>query len=500
MAQVLITLAVVAVSSDALAQPARELVVGATGLPTSLDPFTDATNQGHAVYRTLFDGLTRVNDTTLAVEPALAESWSLVNRTTWLFKLRKHVRFHNGEPFDARSVEFSIRRMLDPGTRAGNRGRARTVTGVRLVDEFTVEITTATPDPTLPAGLTWWMMLPSKNFSERGAEAFAKAPVGTGPFKLESAQGDQRIVVTANADYWRGRPALDRITFRNIPEHATRAAALRAGELHLAINLPLDLIASLKAEPRLDVQAAPVISAMIVQFDLLQPGAPLKDVRVRQALNYAIDKEAIVKNLFLGYGRPLAGQVVTPEAFGYCPGVAGYAYDPAKARALLKEAGYEKGFAFKLWVPNGQYLNDAETATVVASQLAKVGVTANVQVLERGAWLDVVSNKRKEARDSYLVAWFSYGDAEYALRWGTTKSGFPYWADEAFDRAVDAGVGSFDPAERQRHYCAAAGRYRDQAPAIFLLQPPVTVGMSKNVDGFTVRADQHILLYPVRLK
>jgi len=217
-------------------------------------------------------------------------------------------------------------------------------------------------------------------------------------------------------------------------------------------------------------------------------------------LNYAVDKESINGHLFLGRGAVLDGQLVTKEAFGYCDKVEAYPYDPEKAKQLLAEAGYADGFEFTIHTPSGWYMQDEEMATVVAEQLRQVGIKVNLDRVEMGMWKNYLYKEVEGPREAILVGWFSYGDAEFALRHSScsgTGVVFQLWCNEEFTAALDAAKGTFDPDERQKAYCEALQIMRDEAPGVFLVQTPVIEGVAERVQGFQTRPDQAVFVYPL---
>jgi peptide/nickel transport system substrate-binding protein len=475
------------------------------GLPPVPDPHVNTDWNHMIVHETMFEPLINLelNNGRLELAPALAESWQQVDDTTWEFKLRQGVSFHNGEPFNADSVVYSINRILNPpeGELRSPVWRAPNLNGVEKVDDFTVRITTKVPDATLPRGLSWWLMVPPNYIEEVGVEGFRENLVGTGPFKLESWEPANQVVVVANENYWQGRPRLNRVILRDIPDAFTRASALQAGEIDMAMNIPIDLVEQLESS-NLAVQSVNLGSAMVLQFDIYEPCTPeaICDQRVRQALNYAIDKEAIVRDLFKGYGAVSPGQQCPPEAFGYCPQVEAYPYDPERAKALLAEAGYADGFDMTISATSGYFQYDNELAQAISDQLSRVGVNVTIETLEAVAWLGIIEGRLENyhARGPYLLPWNTYGDCAFALEWGTERAGpYSYTPNEAWTQAVYQARETFVPEERERLYCEAAQIQKEEVPMVFLVQPPFLVGYNPRVQNFTIRPDQEVFFFPL---
>jgi peptide/nickel transport system substrate-binding protein len=306
----------------------------------------------------------------------------------------------------------------------------------------------------------------------------------------------------ANENYWQGRSRLDRVVLRDIPDAFTRASALQAGEIDMAMNIPIDLVEQLGTSSDLAVQSVNLGSAMVLQFDIYGPCTPeaVCDQNVRQALNYAIDKEAIVRDLFKGYGAVSPGQQCPPEAFGYCPQVEAYPYDPDQAKALLAEAGYADGFDMTISATSGYFQYDNELAQAISDQLSQVGVNVTIETLEAVAWLGIIEGRLEDyhTRGPYLLPWNTYGDCALALEWGTERAGpYSYTPNEAWTQAVYQARETFVPEERERLYCEAAQIQKEEAPMVFLVQPPFLVGYNTRVQNFTIRPDQEVFFFPL---
>ena len=311
-----------------------EIVAGLSERMLTLDPANHYSISATSVLRHIYDPLVEVTNDSKFV-PCLAESWTPVNNTTWRFNLRKGVKFHDGTPFTADSVIYSLKRVRD-NTKLIKAFVYQDIEDVKKDGDFTVIVSTKKPFGSLPAHLTMLGMLPQT--AAANEEAFFQKPVGTGPFKFGGWTHGEQIVLTANADYWKpGIPKVEKVTFRFIPELSTRVAALRAGELHVIDRVWPDNVQTLRSTPGVRVLDTPAIEAQRWIFQLAKE--PVKDPRVRQAISLAIDRNVIIKDLLLGYARPVDSPIP--------PGLIGHtslppkAYDPEKARQILKEAGYK---------------------------------------------------------------------------------------------------------------------------------------------------------------
>ncbi|MBI2014903.1 MAG: ABC transporter substrate-binding protein, partial [Candidatus Rokubacteria bacterium] len=288
----LAALLVLAVPAGA-ADPRGELRVAIPWTPENLDPTMNLSSIRAAVGVSLFDSLVG-RDAEGRIVPELAESWKLLDDTTWQLRLRRGVVFHNGEPFTAEAVRFTVQRVLDPSQKSPNRANIAEIVRVDVLDDVTVNLVTRQPYAALLGRLIDFPIVPPKYTAERGA-AFALRPVGTGPFRFVELVKDERMVVEAFDRHWRGAPRIQKITFKPVPEPFTRAAALRAGEVDLITTVPPTLARELERVAGLRVLRVP--STWQIYLGLNAFRKPLADVRVRQALNYATDVDAIIKNV-----------------------------------------------------------------------------------------------------------------------------------------------------------------------------------------------------------
>lgn len=472
------------------------LVVAHANNPEALDTLAPS-NATISVMSQMFDGLTRrANDG--AIVPALAESWEAVDETTWNFRIRDGVQFHNGEPLTAETVKFSIERALDPERPNVRGGRIALVTGVEVLDANTIQIRTSAPSPTLLWGLTQVMIVPMDLIAEVGEEAFTANPVGTGPFKLVEFVQGRSITLEANSDYWGDGPYVDRLVFRQIAEASARLAALVSGEVDIIENLPPDLVPVVEGNPNLSVASIGTEQMMVLQLDSLSDG-PLSDVRVRQAIDFAIDKVEVTDTLLAGQGVAADGQVVTRDALGYNPDVSRRPYDPQRARELLAEAGYPEGFEFRVMTTEGRAMQDSTLAVALQGYLEAVGIRTSVLQLESGSWIDNIVNGT--AGPSFLVTWYNFGDADLALTWFITGSRYShYWRNEEFDRLATAAKSTIDRAERERLYHRALEIMHDEVPIVPIWQPPMIYGVSSRVSGWMPRPDEIWYLAETRVE
>jgi peptide/nickel transport system substrate-binding protein len=395
------------------------------------------------------------------------------------------VEFHNGEPLNADAVVYSVERIIDPDFNSEQITFVATVTGAEAVDEGTVDVFTSGPDPLIPARMTW-MKIVAPVYTEENPDDFLVAPVGTGPYKfVEWVRGDH-VTLEANEDYWGGAPSIGKVTIRPIPEEATRLAALQAGEV--------DLVKGLIPE-YLD-QAPKAVAASGLEFPWIRINtntAPLTDVRVRQALNYAVDKEALAEALYGGYAAVAEGQILTSGHFGYNPSVTAYPYDPQMAMDLLEEAG-ATGATLELVGESGRWLKDKELVEAVAAQLEAVGLDIDVNIAEWSDWLDLLfagaeaaPDLQYSAHDNVLL------DADRTLTGMFTTGGSQAaYGNPTVDQLVEDARTETDVAAREAMYQEVVQTLYDEAACIFLLNLDNIYGMSENLD-WAPRLDGRIM-------
>lgn len=472
----------------------------------TLDPYAHTESFTSSFLHHLYEPLVR-RDANLDFEPALAESWELVEPTRMRFTLRQGVTFHDGSPFTADDVVASIERLRHPDARA--RGNLSAVTAVEKVDEMTVDIVVDGPYPLLVNDLSGvfimdreWLeandaLLPG-NMTEGVVTYASDHANGTGPFMLESRQPDARTVLVANPDWWdEPRHNLERIEFTPIGSDATRVAALLSGEIDIMFPAPLQDVARLEAAPGVTPLQNP--SLRTIMFGLnhggdelhAMPGSgknPTADVRVRQALWHAIDMEAIQARVMRGTSRN-AGIIVAPPITGYVEEIdTPLAYDPERAKALLAEAGFPDGFAMGLDCSNDRYVNDEEICVAIAGMWAQIGIDVQLTAQTRSNHFAKVD---RGETDAYMIGWatlptmdgFSPLRAMLATRgegWGgNNPNGFSHPRIDELARAVAVEI---DEAKRQAMLQEAMTIARDEVAYLPLHQQPLSWAVRDGVN------------------
>jgi peptide/nickel transport system substrate-binding protein len=467
----------------AAAQPAASavssLTIGQVRDATKLDPSRLATVIDRNVLANIFDPLIhRTRDGSLV--GVLAEKWERTSDTTWRFSLRKGVKFHNGEPFNAQAVKVTLDRIRDKDI-SETSSTYRTIKAVNVVDDATVDIETTAPDPLMPSRVAdLAFIIPPGYLQEKGDDYLLSNPVGTGPYRFVQWVRGDRIELEANPDYWRGKPKVQKLTFRAIGDDTARVAALRTGGIDIAADIPPSAVDTVKQQSGLRVSEATSSTINFVGFNFNQPGnAPLRDRRVRQALNYAVDKDAIVKAIMADTASPI-GQPMTESTFGFAPSVRPYQSDTAKAKALLAEAGYPDGFTVEMSFPTGIVVSGKEVAEAVAGQFAKVGVKVSIQQMEWAAF------NQKGIEGSISPLFLSYirssnFDADQILTTSIRTNGafnFGRYSNTDVDARIDKAGTLLEPDQRSAIYAEVAQLTHDDPPWVYLHSPKVIYGVS----------------------
>jgi peptide/nickel transport system substrate-binding protein len=439
----------------------------------------------------------------MAYEPSLATEWRALDDTTWELKLRQGVKFHNGDSFTAEDVQFSFARVLNPETKSPQYGNIRGVKEIKIIDEHTIHLLTDKPFPLLLERLVFFPIIPKRYFEKVGAQAFADhAPVGTGPYKFVEWRRDQYLQLERFTDHWRGPAPIKNFIIRVIPETSTQIAELKTGGVDIVRQLPPDLIPELKAHPRTYVSTAPILRTHYVALDMRSP--PFDKKEVRQAANYAVDRQAVIDRLMGGLGK-IVPTVINPMAFGFDPTVEAYTYDPKKAKELLKQAGYPNGVDITLHA-GISYAFLRQIAEAIAEMLSEVGLRTNLKIWDPGpAWNKFFQGEGK-ATHGYYGTWGYYStfDADAILHpfYHTEPGGWVgkwYARVPGLDELIDEGRSTVDKDKRLATYAKIQRLLKEEAPSIFLWHQYDMLGISKRV-AYEARSDEWVWVYDAKLK
>lgn len=429
----------------------------------TLDPAFDNAGLTQAILRNLFDPLVERDDKG-KVGGVAAESWRVVDPTTWEFKLRKGMKFHNGDELTSADVAFTFTRILDEKNNSPLRAFIGAIKEVKAVDPSTINMITTRPFTALLAILPSAPIVSQKAVLEKGAEAFGKNPVGSGAYKYVEWVKDGHLTMEAHDGYWKGKPSIKTVTFKPIPEPATRAAALQTDQVDLVMDFPEQFIKDLEAKKDLKVSSTAGIRTHQIIID--SNVKPFSDVRVRKAVQLAIDYDSLLKNVLGGLATRNC-QVVSPDTFGYDPNLKCPTFDATRAKQLLTDAGYPNGFDVQMGGASGARPHDKEVQEAVAGMLGKVGVRVKPNLLEANRW--VQGYAIREWPMTYHTN-SGPGDMEYVFGFGfysTTSRG--YWKDPATtDKLIEQSRSEFDPPKREKVLQQISQLLVDQAAWVVL--------------------------------
>ncbi len=493
------------------ATPAGKIVIAQGVDPSTLDMMNQQEQPASNVGAQIFEGLLR-RDQSLKLVPALASAMpKLVAPTVWEFKLRKGVKFHNGEDFDAESVKFSLERLINPGNKLRGASSFAPIDRVEIVDPYTVRIHTKKPWPVFLShiALIQTAMYPPKEYAGKDVAAISKSPIGTGPYKYVRWSKDEEIVMEAFPGYWGGAPTIKTVVFRPIPDDAVRVAALQNGEIDLAVNIPPHMASIIEKHPKIFLSTAPSIRTIQLMIYTHQMDAnhkpigpyngPTTDKRVRQAIASAVDADEIIKGVMDGKAVRVA-TMLTSLHFGYDPSLRPIKQDLAKAKKLLTDAGYPNGIQIVLNAPQGRYIRDKEVAEAVTGQLTKAGIKATLRTHEFVSYLNNMVYVHK-AGPVWLIGWgHPTMDAE-AIYVPLFKSPnvFVNWHNEDFNGMVEEAQSMMDERKRLAQYHRINKLWVEEVPAVPLYQQIDLYGVNKRL-AWKARSDELLRAYDMALK
>lgn len=479
------------------APAAGTLTIATNAEIESTHPFLAHQIAGISARMNMFDTLVEY-DYEGRLVPGLAESWT-VDGLTIEFKLRQGIRFHNGEEVDAESVKFTFEHLTSEELNSPTAANVRAVEEVRVIDDYTVQIILSQVDARIFDVLANNIsILPPGYYAEVGLQGFNDHPIGTGPFKFVEWVKDERLVMEANEDYWegsyKGQPRVKTLIFRPITTPATRVAELRAGSVDIAVEIPPDQVEPLRADG-FQVMESKSPQVTFVYFYPSRPdGQVLSDARVRQAMNYAVDVDTIIRTVLRGFGRPTLGGL-SDLVMGYDPDVEPFEYDPDRARQLLAEAGYANGFELVLDISTSDRIDVAEA---VVAQLADVGIRVTLNPMP-----SAVKNERWVARELsalHMSSWFTYTDPALLDLLAGCNGFLANFCSEEAQPHLDVGGSTLDPAEREPAYRQATAAFTRDPFAIYLHAASALTGMSANVKDWTPHGVTYIIGTRVRVE
>ncbi|MCI0545670.1 MAG: ABC transporter substrate-binding protein [Candidatus Rokubacteria bacterium] len=508
-----ITVSLGALAGLVPAQPVGTLLVGLVAEPVNLDPAQVTDLNSTRVGRRIVETLVTFPEESTQIVPGLAESWTTSrDGLTYTFKLRKGVKFHDGAPFNAEAVAFSIERQINPEHPASKLGKYPfanfffgNVKAVEVMDESTVRFVLKEPRASFLAVLTAGAAsIVSPTAVKKWGQDYALHPVGTGPFRYASWDRGQRVVLEKNPDYWRGPVKIDRVIYRPIVEDQARLTELLTGNLDVIVGVPPDFVAQLEGNPRTTLMKQ--VGAHVWYLGINNQKKPFDDKRVRQALNYAVNKDAIVKDVLKGTGAVSRGPVL-PGTWAADPGLKAYPYDPERAKKLLAEAGYPNGFSTTLWAPESGSGMQSPVAmsTVLQSNLRAVGVNVKIETMEWGAFL---AKLRSKEQDLFALSWMAGNEDPdmvlypllHSSQWTPGGPNRALYRNEKFDELLHQGRLTTDQAKRAEIYREAQRILVEDAPWIFVDHEIQIAALSKRVQGFKLHPSFDLRVETVSLR
>lgn len=480
-------LASVAASGTAWAQ---DLAIASSAPVTSIDPHYHTLGPNASAHVHLYDRLLE-RDASGKLGPRLAVSWKLIDDLTWEFKLRP-AKFHNGATLSAEDVAYSIARVPKvKNSPASFQIYTRAVVGHEIIDPLTIRLKTATPYPLLPIDLSQIFILPRSLGDEPATEDFnnGKNAIGTGPYRFVSYKPGDRIEMERNEDFWGTKPHWKKVNYRIISNDGARTASLLSGDVGIIEFVPPQDLPNLRKDPRVTISEVVSNRSIFLWYDHSRTGAmpfvtgpngealeknPFKDRRVRLALSLAINRQGIVDRVMENSAVP-TGQYLRPGAFTYVPDLKPHPYEPEKAKALLKEAGFPNGMRITIHGPNDRYVNDAKIIQAVAQMWQRIGVQTTVEALP---WSNFIARSGKQEFSVFLLGWgVSSGEGLNPLRaqiatWnpqrglGTANRG--RYSNPAVDTLIDQAMATMDDGAREKLVQQAMRMAMDDVPVIQL--------------------------------
>ncbi|WP_409344297.1 glutathione ABC transporter substrate-binding protein [Paenibacillus sp. MBLB4367] len=470
------------------------LVVARKADANNLDPqFITNIPSSNYIFGKVYEGLIKT-DKNMEFQPSLATEWKAVDDVTWEFKLRSGVTFHDGAPFNAEAVKKTFERALDPKVNSPLAGKFSMVKEIKAVDEHTVQFVLAYPYTPLLSILASneGSILSPKAIAEQ-SDKLAKNPIGTGPFKFQSWTPGQEMVLVKNDGYWGEKPKVDKVQYKVVPEDTTRVAMVEAGEAQIADQLPVTELNRVQSSSTLALARAEGLGVEYIGFNTKKK--PFDDVRVRQAVAHAIERDSIIKGVFNNVGsRTLTA--LSPKMPGYNSSLTDYDYNINKAKQLLAEAGYPNGL--KTSIVTDDRKERVNVAEVLQSQLKGIGIDLEVKVVEYGAYLDITG---KGDHAMFYGGWGNAtGDADYnqynvfhSSSHGS-KGNLAFYTNTQVDKLIEEGRREKDAQKRKTIYGQAQEIEMKEAPVVPIRTIDHIAVSSKSVKGFWLNPIGYLML------
>ena len=508
-----VTMALALWVAPVAAQPAGTLVVGLVAEPVNLDPPQVTDLNSNRVGRRIVETLVTFPEESTQIVPGLAESWTISkDGLQYTFKLRRGITFHDGTPLNAEAVKFSIERQINPNHPAYKLGKYPfanfffgNVKAVEVLSEervaFLLNEARASFIAVLAQGAA---SIVSPTAVMKWGPDYPTHPVGTGPFRFASWDRGQRVVLEKNPTYWKYPVKVERVIYRPIVEDQARLTELLTGTLDVIVGVPADFVSQLEQNAKITLLKQ--VGAHVWYLGMNNQKKPFDDKRVRQALNYAVNKDAIVKDVLKGTGAASRGPVL-PGTWGADPALKAYPYDPERAKKLLAEAGYPSGFSTTLWVPESGSGMQAPVAmsTVMQSNLKAVGVNVSLQTMEWGAYLAKLRTKEQEL---FALSWMAGTEDPdmvmypllHSSQWTPVGPNRALYKNARFDTLLQQARLTTDQAKRAQLYREAQRVLVDDAPWVFVDHEIQIAALSKRVQSFKLHPSFDLRVETISLK
>lgn len=483
----LLLLAMALMCSPAMAA-GKDIIYASNSPAKSLDPHDTSDTYSGAIERAICQGLMGF-DKDLKIIPLLAESYAFnEGATEFTFKLRQGIKFHDGAPFNAQAVKANIDRMMTGKYKRSS--LMKPVQELQVIDDYTVKFVLKEPFGAFVNAVAHpGSLMLSPAALEKYGDDISQHPVGTGPFMFDEWVSGSHVRIKKNPDYWRGEVKVDTITFRPVPENGTRLAMLRAGQAQYIYPMPAELLKVAEKDPKIDIIKLPSIIERYMVLNCKYK--PLSDVRVRQAINYALDKKSIIR-IAWGGSADEADSVIPPNLSFYKK-QAPWPYDVEKAKALMKEAGYENGFKAVFLTPNAT--NRVRATEMVQQQLGKIGITGDIQSMDAASFYNKLeSHTADDPNPVPFIAFAGWSASTGDADWGTrplistdafppAMSNFGFFSDPEVDKLIEAGLASADPKVRAEAYYKLQDYVWDKAPWGYLWVDTMLAAKTKKLSG-----------------
>ncbi|WP_163100570.1 glutathione ABC transporter substrate-binding protein [Peribacillus alkalitolerans] len=476
------------------------LIVTRLSDATKLDPhFITDIPSANVVYQKVYETLV-APDKNMEIQPKLATVWKQLDDVTWEFKLQEGISFHDGAPFNAEAVKKTFDRVTNPATGSPQAEKFSMIKETKVMDDTTVQFVLKYPyAPLLSILASQEGSILSPKAIDENPEGLSQHPIGTGPFVFDAWKTGQEISLKKNDTYWGKAPSIDGVVFKVVPEDSTRLAMLETGEAHITDQVPVAELDRIEASKGMGIYRAEGLAVEYVGFNVKKK--PVDNVKVRQAISHAIEREAIISGIYNNVGT-LANSAMSPKVFGYSENVKPYDYDVNQAKELLKEAGYEDGLSLTLLTSDRK--ERISMAEVIQSQLKGIGVDIKIQVLEYGAYIDAID---KGDHDLFIGGWGNAtGDGDYNQYslFHTASLGAPgnhfYYSNPDVDKMIEQARQEQDPEVRKTIYEQLLQKEMDDAVYIPIRNYEHLAAHTKSVEGFWLNAANYLMINEVTIK